>query len=103
MPTKMNGKNLTVFGLKNPGDFAFSHWVADPLSPTGFSPTQLHFVNPVCRFNHCSIHITRGEASAPRFHWDGNLDAPTITPSIGCDLKPRCGWHGHITNGEILP
>jgi|GEM_PF-721717 len=39
--------------------------------------------------------------------WDGNLDRPTITPSINCiaekDGKPTggCGWHGFITNGEI--
>lgn len=41
--------------------------------------------------------------------WDGNLERPTLTPSIDCiavkDGKPTggCGWHGHITNGEIVP
>lgn len=39
--------------------------------------------------------------------WDGNLERPTITPSINClaekDGKPTggCGWHGFITNGVI--
>lgn len=39
--------------------------------------------------------------------WDGNVEVPTITPSINCismkDGKPTggCGWHGFITNGEI--
>lgn len=39
--------------------------------------------------------------------WDGNLDKPTLNPSINClaekDGKPAggCGWHGHITNGVI--
>jgi hypothetical protein len=39
--------------------------------------------------------------------WDGNLDKPTLTPSINCiaekDGKPTggCGWHGFITSGII--
>jgi hypothetical protein len=39
--------------------------------------------------------------------WDGNIDRPTITPSINCiaekDGKPTggCGWHGYITDGEF--
>lgn len=39
--------------------------------------------------------------------WDGNLDRPTLTPSINCiaerDGKPTggCGWHGFITNGVM--
>ena len=42
------------------------------------------------------------------WEWDGNLDRPTIRPSINCiaekDGKPTggCGWHGFITNGEIV-
>ena len=39
--------------------------------------------------------------------WDGNLERPTITPSINCiaekDGKPTggCGWHGFITAGVM--
>ena len=39
--------------------------------------------------------------------WNGNVDCPTINPSINCisekDGKPTggCGWHGFITAGEI--
>ena len=39
--------------------------------------------------------------------WDGNLDAPTITPSIDCralteEGKPAgCGWHGFIRAGMM--
>jgi len=32
--------------------------------------------------------------------WDGNEKEPTLTPSISC--INRCGWHGHITKGELL-
>jgi hypothetical protein len=39
--------------------------------------------------------------------WDGNVECPTISPSINCikekDGKPTggCGWHGHIHQGVM--
>lgn len=39
--------------------------------------------------------------------WDGNMNEPTIEPSINCiaekDGKPTggCGWHGWITKGVM--
>lgn len=36
----------------------------------------------------------------PSWDWNGNLDKPTLRPSI---LSPRdsggCGWHGYLTDG----
>lgn len=55
----------------------------------------------------CSIPLTLGPEvdrdahGQRRWHWDGNMPAPTITPSIGCEA--RCGWHGNITAGAIAP
>jgi len=52
----------------------------------------------------CEIPVTLGpplDADAQgvhRWHWDGNMQAPTLTPSIGCDA--RCGWHGNIVAGR---
>lgn len=34
---------------------------------------------------------------APTWQWDGNLDAPTLTPSINC---VRC-WHGFLRAGTF--
>ena len=33
------------------------------------------------------------------WQWDGNVEKPTIKPSINC--VGGCGWHGHITNGGM--
>lgn len=39
--------------------------------------------------------------------WDGNANAPTLSPSINCiaekDGKPTgaCGWHGFIQKGVM--
>ena len=46
----------------------------------------------------CLIPIVRGPRTENKWGWDGNMEEPTITPSIGCDA--RCGWHGHITKGD---
>lgn len=34
--------------------------------------------------------------------WDGNEEAPTLSPSIHCDpTKGGCGYHGYIRAGKI--
>ena len=55
------------------------------------------------KFRNCSVKITTEAQQHPVWHWDGNKEEPTLTPSIGCDGPKRCGWHGSITKGEILP
>lgn len=31
--------------------------------------------------------------------WNGNIDKPTLTPSI---LHTSCGWHGYLTDGVFI-
>lgn len=33
------------------------------------------------------------------WQWDGNVEQPTIKPSINC--VGGCGWHGWITSGVM--
>lgn len=33
------------------------------------------------------------------WQWNGNEEAPTLTPSINC--VGGCGWHGFITQGRM--
>lgn len=50
----------------------------------------------------CGVDISeapRGTGDPPEWGWDGNYDAPTLTPSINC--IGGCGWHGFITKGEF--
>lgn len=32
--------------------------------------------------------------------WDGNKEAPSLTPSIG---QRCCTWHGYLTAGKFIP
>ncbi|MDE2434752.1 MAG: hypothetical protein KGM49_00695 [Sphingomonadales bacterium] len=47
------------------------------------------------------------EAKSPRWHWDGNVETPSCTPSILIyqmnDKGERIGehWHGFLTAGEF--
>jgi hypothetical protein len=36
-------------------------------------------------------------ARTPSWRFDGNVEAPTLTPSINC--TGGCGWHGFLTAG----
>lgn len=42
--------------------------------------------------------VTTPKGATWRF--DGNREAPTLTPSINC--TGGCGWHGHMTKGEFV-
>jgi len=44
------------------------------------------------------LPIKVGEKVAEHWQWDGNEDAPTITPSIHV-LEH---WHGWMKNGELV-
>ena len=74
----------------------------------GFNPQGVDTIHFWCRGGQnriCAVELTLGpqveadEHGRRRWHWDGNMLAPTISPSIGC----RCGWHGHIESGEVKP
>lgn len=81
------------------GEFEIVPWNESPTNEY-----ELTWCNPLCRFDRCILRIRKGDADQglKRHGWNGDRDAPTITPSIGCEQR-RCGWHGHITNGESNP
>lgn len=83
-----------------------------PGAAEGYSNTaHLLFVCP--NGHRCSLLLgpTMHDRPTPDglyvWQWDGNVDKPTITPSINCavkDGKPAvggCGWHGTITDGVM--
>ena len=89
-PSTYNGQRI------EPDEFAFIQ-----VSTNDVSGIVFHCRGNPSRPRLCSIPIRRGEPLTGTFGWDGNMQEPTITPSIGCDQ--RCGWHGHLIKGEITP
>lgn len=80
------GKTVEDGGLEKAGDFCFNDdftyiciWLPGSSSPD-------------------AIPIQQGVPGGARiWGWDGNLELPTIVPSI---LAPN-RWHGYLTNGEL--
>lgn len=49
----------------------------------------------------CTFSVRAGVPhSGVTWRFDGPPDAPTVTPSIDCQV---CGWHGHVVAGELRP
>lgn len=82
-------------------EFAFCLKPGAGMTPDGVD--AIIFPCAAGKIRNCQVKLTLGapDQAAARWHWNGDMNNPTISPSIGCDVPPRCGWHGHITNGEI--
>lgn len=67
----------------------------------GDAPAGILFRCPGC----ASLTFARfAPADAPSWQWDGNRDAPTLTPSLHHTATlGGCGWHGFLTAGEFKP
>lgn len=98
-PVSINGNLIAK------DEFGYTLHPGAPFNPTGVDTIQFH-----CRGNKnriCSVSLTLGpqvdadDRGVRRWHWNGDMQRPTISPSIGCDAK--CGWHGHIIAGEAQP
>lgn len=94
-PWSLNGNILA------PDEFGYIIGSID-LNPT----SEIREIALPCRggkYAGCVLRIRRGAAdeATGRWGWDGNMEEPTLTPSIACDR--RCGWHGTVVKGEMLP
>jgi Family of unknown function (DUF6527) len=82
-------------GIEVPGDFGYrvdnGRWEIALYCP---------------KYGTCRQKIHRAPAVAddptgPVWEWDGRIETPTIKPSIGCDVSPRCGQHMVIIDGQV--
>lgn len=105
---KLRMANRSRNGGPMPGPDEF-HWVIGPAagnerpfaSDGMLEPSEIVLPCRGGKFSGCVLRVTTGPAAHPVWHWDGNIEAPTLTPSIGCDH--RCGWHGNLTAGVLTP
>lgn len=94
---KLKRHHVTYNGGFLPEDeFAFVQGSTDT------SPIRIVFHCRGClvRPRICAVDITLGPAIGYKHGWDGNLDEPTLTPSVVCDKPLRCGWHGLVIRGD---
>src|SRR4030088_2816151 len=84
-----------------PGDFTFGSHCDDLRDP----PKWFRYGCPRGR-GECMVPIfPRAYSYGATWRWDGNRDAPTLTPSINCLAEKDgqklagCGWHGWVRAG----
>lgn len=73
-------------GIEQPGDFTFDDefthiyvWLPGTTGPD-------------------ALKVSRTPTNEARvWHWDGNIEKPTLNPSIHAPGQ----WHGYLTNGEL--
>jgi len=80
-----------------PGHFWFSE-------PDKDGTRYLHMKLPSAREEgaYCSIPVKEGSNGGGTWGWDGNLERPTITPSIFHDFNEpgsSVAWHGFLRAG----
>lgn len=69
----------------------------------GENRTRLYFDCPRRPGNECHVLLKPWPIKdAPTWDWDGNAEAPTLTPSINCNGTGGCGWHGYIRQGKLV-
>lgn len=75
--------------LERPGDFYY-------LSALGQERGALGFMCP-CGCGSEGILPFKPWHESPSWNWDGNLEAPTLNPSVQRNIT--CKWHGWLTKG----
>lgn len=75
--------------MKNPGDFVWSPW----------PPSRILAVCPCGCGDMFGAAVKAETGGGPVWQWDGNAEAPTLTPSLR--RLDGCKWHGFLTAGEF--
>jgi hypothetical protein len=91
---KLPGINITGADDRGtPGAF----WYVQ--SAEGKKYTGLGFMCP-CGCGERGVVLFYKMDNHPAWNWDGNIDKPTLTPSI--QRNTACRWHGFLTAGEWI-
>lgn len=84
--------------LLQPGDYCFTGIYGAPVHAIG----GMIVACPGCGgLSALSFANSPGAEPGKTWTWDGDHDAPTLTPSVW--MKNECGWHGYLTKGEWRP
>ena len=66
-----------------------------------------HGLIAICPCGSCglmpALHFSTHPGAGPKWTWDGNEAATTLTPSVQRNHPNGCRWHGYLTAGEWRP
>ena len=78
---------------EKPGEFLFT------MRDGVLGPAGLLFCCPCGCGELGALSFDNAQDEHPKWHWDGNDDKPTLTPSLR--KTAGCQWHGWLTAGEF--
>lgn len=93
--------------IHKPGDFQFTTLSYEPTDDPAkvcqeSGKARLEYICPTKGNLVCGGiligHNNKPTSVAPSWSWDGNIENPTLTPSIVCG---NCGYHGYLKNGKF--
>ncbi len=87
-------EDIEAFAFLKPGT---AEWYANAY---GNEHAGLVYVCPCGCGNVSAISVKLGEKVDGAWRWDGNVEKPTLLPSI---RKTSCAWHGYLTEGVFVP
>lgn len=98
------GAGIHLLDIAEPGAFQFQNFdgsgVDDPAAIPADDLIWFAYCCPRTGKPCSSILIGLDKPTdRPSWQWDGNVYAPTLTPSINC--VGGCKWHGFLTKGEF--
>lgn len=102
MTEKRNAKAVLVPDIDEPDGLApgtFEFFAA----PESDAPIGMIFKCPCGCGDMSAVDfdvVPRTPDDPHRWHWDGNREAPTLSPSL--NKTTGCKWHGFLTAGEFV-
>lgn len=98
--SKMDGNGFAVNETLAPGTAQWL-WNWDDTQVRGLMfmcPCNCKVIRSV---NVIQAGLAKGPPPPGTWAWDGNMNQPTLQPSI--QVTSGCKWHGHLTAGEWTP
>lgn len=87
-------EDIEAFAFAKPGT---AEWYANAY---GNENAGLIYVCPCGCGNVSAIPVRLGEKVQGSWQWNGDVEKPTLSPSI---QKKNCNWHGYLTDGVFVP
>lgn len=103
-------RRAAAIDCKRPGDFAWRFCCERDSDggprvfrnpKDGERPTHLYLVEPGGLRAQMAI-APEGQSGQPGWDWDGDLDQPTLSPSIDTSDGGDRRWHGWLKKGVLI-
>ena len=98
----LDGRRWRALVEAGEGAFAFGTLIEGDKTMTSIMISMPYDGSPAAVHNLAIYRDGEPKPRDPAWQWDGNREAPTLTPSIACGMPKGCDWHGYMTAGRLV-